>query len=176
MNPKNALFLSAALTAFVLAILFGVVTKITTAGNLQAAAAAEPTIAETATEEIIPTDIPAPTETAVPTTAAVLPPTPDEAALLAAKAIDRQDVYSVETFNYNGVDCYKVVFVSGDVVYIGMDQKVLEMTKLQVASTYTEPTQVVKKHRKTNNDNNNNNPDPNPKPPSDDHHDEGHDD
>ncbi|MEI7849310.1 MAG: hypothetical protein WCK35_26160 [Chloroflexota bacterium] len=171
MNPKNALFLSASLTAFVLAILFGVVTKITTTNSTLAAAAVAPTV-----EVIAATDIPAPTQelpqpTNLPAATAVTPATPEEAALLAAEAIKRQDVYSVETFNYQGVDSYKVVFVSGDVVYIGLDKKVLEMTKLQIASTYSEPAPAPKKNHKNNNNPAPSKPTPNPKPPSDDHSD-----
>jgi hypothetical protein len=172
MNPKNALFLSASLTAFVLAILFGVVTKITTTSSTLAAAAVAPTV-----EVVAATEIPAPIQelpqpTNLPAATAVTPATPEEAALLAAEAIKRQDVYSVETFNYQGVDSYKVVFISGDVVYIGLDKKVLEMTKLQIASTYSEPAPTPKKNHKNNND-----PAPSkPKPPSDDHNDDQNDD
>lgn len=181
MNPKNALFLSASLTAFVLAILFGVVTKITTTNSTLAAAAIAPTVeVVTATELPAPThELPQPTSLpAVTVVTAAAPATPEEAALLAAEAIKRQDVYSVESFNYQGVDSYKVVFVSGDVVYIGLDKKVLEITKLQIASTYSEPASTPKKNHKNNN---NNNPpsNPTPKPPSNDHsdhNDDSHDD
>ena len=164
MNPKNALFLSASLTAFVVAVLFGVVTKVTNS-NPQAAAAAPAAqvVAAQNTATSQPTDLPAPT--------AQVPPTPDEAAALAAAAINRQDVYSVETTTYQGVEGYKVVFSSGDVVYIGLDKLVLAKTKLQPAVVSVVPTQAPKKgHR--NNNNNNTQPKPPSPPPSggdDDH-------
>ena len=142
MNSKNALFLSASLTAFVLAILFGVVTKITTINSAQAAAPAateQAVVDPTATLDTpAPTDIPATATTAV----AVLPPTAEEAAGLAAAALNRQDVYSVETFSYNGADTYKVVFVTGDSVIIGMDRKVLSIAPPEVLAANA-PTPTV---------------------------------
>ena len=126
MNPKNALFLSASLTAFVLAVLFGVVTKVTNTPTVAAAAPVVQAATATATA-ILPTDVP--TEI-LPAATQQGPLGPEEAANLAAKAISRQDVYSVETFSYKGADSYKVVFSSGDIVYIGMDRMVLEKGNL----------------------------------------------
>jgi uncharacterized membrane protein YgcG len=54
-----------------------------------------------------------------------------DAVTLASQAINRKDVYSVESSTYKGVDAFKVVFTSGDVVYIGLDSTVLSKTKLQ---------------------------------------------
>ena len=150
MNPKNALFLSASLTAFVLAVLFGVVTKVS---NNTAQAAAVEAVAVQATAVVTNTPEPTleqPTELPVPTVQ--LPPTPEEAVQLAATAINRQDVYSVESLTYQGADAYKVVFSSGDIVYIGMDRAVLTKTKLQAAVVSVAPTQAPKKKNK-NNDN-----------------------
>ncbi len=148
MNPKNALFLSASLTAFVLSVLFGVVTKIS--NDTTQTAAAAPLVQATAviTNTAVPT-LEQPTDLPVPT--AILPPTPDEAALLAAEAINRQDVYSVETTTYQGAEAYKVVFSSGDIVYIGLNKQVLTKTKLQAAVVSVEPTQAPKKKNKANN-------------------------
>ena len=142
MNPKNALFLSASLTAFVLAVLFGVVTKVT---NTPTVAAAAPVV-QAATATIPPTGLPS--EEILPVATQQGPLGPEEAANLAAKAISRQDVYSVETFSYKGADSYKVVFSSGDIVYIGMDRMVLEMGKLQpVVISVDAPTSLPKKHK-----------------------------
>lgn len=166
MNPKNALFLSASLTAFVLAVLFGVVTKVTTTPSVAAAAP----VAQVATVTDLPTDVP--TEEILPAATVQGPLGPEEAATLAAKAISRQDVYSVETFTYNGADSYKVVFSSGDIVYIGLDRVVLEVTKLQpvAVNVAVDPTKPAKKH-KGGGDNSNTNPNQPPaptQPPSDD--------
>jgi uncharacterized membrane protein YgcG len=145
MNPKNALFISASLTAFVLAVLFGVVTKITTSSTQVAAAA--PVVQVAAAQDTATATQQQPTD--VPVATAQIPPTPDEAALLAAKAINRQDVYSVESSTYQGVQSYKVVFSSGDVVYIGLDKQVLAQTKLQPAVASVDSTQApTKQHRK----------------------------
>ena len=164
MNPKSALFISATLTAFVLAILFGVVTKIS--NTTQAAVA--PTQAEVQQVSVVqdlPTATDQPTETAVPT---VEPPLgPEAAAALAATAINNQAVYSVESTTYQGVNCYKVVFSTGEIVYIGLDKQVLVQTKLQASVVTIDPTPAPKKHKK-NNDNNNTNPPPANPPGGDD--------
>ena len=157
MNSKNALFLSAALTAFCLAILFAVVTKLTSISNTPVQAAAAVEVAANVEPTAEP-ELPTPTEvqpTAAPV-AAVLPSTPEEAAFVAAKSINRQDVYSVETFDCNGVSCFKVVFVSGDEVYVGLDHNVLAFTPTVVATvapsidtviTYVEPYVAPVKHK-----------------------------
>jgi len=139
MNPKIALFLSATLTAFVVATLSGVVNKVTSvsASNPTPIQAVVQQVATATLEQ--PTDLPAPT--------AQQPLGPEQAAALAAKAINRQDVYSVETSTYNNVDTYKVVFSSGDVVYIGMDSQVLAKTKLQPVVVNVQATKPPKKNR-----------------------------
>ena len=125
MNMKIALFLSATLTAFALAVLFGVVTHISSAQPVVAGAA--------------PTDPAANVSLVAPTADAPL--SPDQAAALAAAAINRQDVYSVETSTYQGLDCYRVVFSSGAVVNIGLDRQVLAVSTLQTVAASPSPTQ-----------------------------------
>jgi hypothetical protein len=126
MNPKSALFLSGTLTAFVVAVLFGVVSKVTSAPEAAVNSPVQAVVqqVDTATPEQ-PTALPSPTMQAAITVG------PEQAATLAAEAINRQDVYSVETSTYNGTEAYKVVFSSGDIVYIGLDAQVLAKTKLQ---------------------------------------------
>jgi hypothetical protein len=139
MNPKIALFLSATLTAFVVATLSGVVNKVTSV-SASDATPVQAVVQQVATATLEqPTDLPAPT--------AQQPLGPEQAAALAAEAINRQDVYSVETSTYNNVDAYKVVFSSGDVVYIGMDSLVLAKTKLQPAVVNVQATNPPKKNR-----------------------------
>ena len=50
---------------------------------------------------------------------------PQDAASLAAKAINRTDLYSIELADYQGAQAYKVTFSSGDIVYVGLDGQVL---------------------------------------------------
>ncbi len=135
----STLFVSAALTAFVLAILAGVVM---TLNNTAKAADVTPA---PAIAEALPTDIPN-TPTTEPTpapTAAILatPVSPEAAAGIAAQFMNKQDVYSVESATLEGANVYKVVFSSGDIVYVGLDGKVISTTKLQpVVVTNFEPT------------------------------------
>ncbi len=149
MNPKNALFLSASLTAFVLAVLFGVVTKVTTTPTVAAAALVAQVVAAT----MVP-NTETPTQEVLPSATVAGPLGPEEAAALAAKALGSEDVYSVETFSYKGTtDSFKVVFGSGAIVYMGLDRQVLEIGKLppvvvNVSAATTKPT---KKHRDDNN-------------------------
>jgi hypothetical protein len=146
MNHKNALFLSASLTAFVLAVLFGVVTKVY-GSNTQAANAAPvaPAVQAVVVQNTAVATLEQPTDMPVATVEAPL--TPEAAVELAVAAINRQDVYSVETSTYQGVESYKVVFSSGDIVYIGLDKQVLAKTKLQVA--VVSPTQAATKRVKS---------------------------
>ena len=122
MNPKFALFLSATMT-----VLFGVVTRISTTPAAESAA-----IAQAEPASLVAQQQPAP--------ASQTPLSPDQAAALAAAAINRQDVYSVETSIYQGVDGYRVVFSSGDVVTVGLDSQVLATSKLQAAVVSASPT------------------------------------
>jgi hypothetical protein len=50
---------------------------------------------------------------------------PQDAASIAAKALNRTDLYSIELADYQGTQAYKVTFSSGDIVYVGLDGKVL---------------------------------------------------
>ena len=130
MSTKIALFLSATLTAFALAVLFGVVTRLSSAQ----APVAEVAPATQVTAVSLVSEQPAPTTPA--------PLSPDQAATLAAAAINRQDVYSVETSVYQGLDCYRVVFSSGAVVSIGLDKQVLAISTLQSVAASPSPTQA----------------------------------
>jgi hypothetical protein len=124
---KSTLFISAALTAFVLAILAGVASAYQ---GIAAATevAAQVTSAPTEIQGVDPAiDPPAPTQPASVK--------PEEAAALAAKIMNKQDLYSVESATLNGVDAYLVTFSSGDLVYIGLDGQVLLVTKQQVTAS-----------------------------------------
>jgi len=75
----------------------------------------------------------APTATApapMPTTV-----TPEEASRIAARYLNRTDLYSVESAQFNGVSAYLVTFSSGDIVYVGSDGQILsvQLAKGQIA-------------------------------------------
>jgi uncharacterized membrane protein YgcG len=75
--------------------------------------------------------------TAIPTTQSVL--VPGDAAALAAKFLNRTDLYSIELSSYNSSQVYKVVFVSGDVAYVSMSGQVVGV----VMATPAAPPAVV---------------------------------
>ena len=53
--------------------------------------------------------------------------TPEEAAQIAARYLNRTDLYSVESAQFNGASAYLVTFSSGDMVYVGIDGQVLSV-------------------------------------------------
>lgn len=57
---------------------------------------------------------------AAPAAVAMPSVSPQDAASVAAKAINRTDLYSIELADYQGAQAYKVTFSSGDIVYISM--------------------------------------------------------
>ena len=125
---KSTLFVSAALTTFMLVMLFGVVsayqamtkTNPANVGNVAPVAQQQPV-----------SDVVESAPALVPTSQAA-PVTPEQAAQLAAQVISRTDLYSVETSKLNGVDAYLVTFSSGDLVYVGLTGQILSITKLPV--------------------------------------------
>ena len=73
-----------------------------------------------------------PTPTAPTATAPAPAPTtvtPQEAAQIAARYLNRTDLYSVESSQYNGASAYLVTFSSGDIVYVGTDGQVLAVQR-----------------------------------------------
>lgn len=154
---KSTLFLSAVLTAFVLAVLVGVVSAYQNV--VSASAVQQPTAASPAQNVSVPQ-----VQAAIPTaTAAML--TPEQAAALAAQVLGRDDLYSVETADFNGASSYLVTFSSGDLVYVSLAGQILSVGKIV-------PTVVVNDvtaHRKKSNDEQINIPRP-------DEHDDDHDD
>jgi hypothetical protein len=125
---KSTLFISAALTTFLLVMLFGVVSA------YQAMTKTNPVNVSTAVPEAQQQPVSSVVDTA--TALAPTPPaalvTPEQAAQLAAQVINRTDLYSVETSKLNGVDAYLVTFSSGDLVYVNLTGQILSITKLPV--------------------------------------------
>ncbi len=150
--PKKNLLISAALTAFILVIVTSIASAYqrvsatldtvnadaTAAARVEADAArqAEPiAVASVATEEIQVTL------------------THQEAALVAANFLEQTDLYSVENVIYEGIDSYKVVFSTGDTVYVGMSGDILGTEAAPVVTVITTTTT----NRKNNNNTSNNN-------------------
>jgi hypothetical protein len=137
---KSTLFISAILTTFMLAVLFGVVSAYQNSlGSTQEVAVQSP---PAAVVQVVDT----------PTPVQVTNITPEEAAAIASKVLNRTDLYSVEAAQLEGVDTYLVTFSSGDLVYVGMDGQVLSISKLAV-------TVVTQSNSTGGNGNNNNNND-----------------
>jgi hypothetical protein len=111
MLPKRTLFISTILTAFALAMLGGV-------GVALRQSSATPTAAPTA----------APVAAATATAVAL---SPQEAAALAGNVLSQKDIYSVESASINGINAYKVVFSSGQVVLVGLDGQILSVSQIQ---------------------------------------------
>lgn len=120
---KSTLFISAALTTFMLAVMFGVASayqKIVQMGvpteNAQQAQPTDVMVAAPATA----------------TSAATATMTLEEAAILASSVIGRTDLYAAENTQLEGVDAYLVTFTSGDLVYVSLDGKILSISKIPV--------------------------------------------
>ena len=123
---KSTLFLSAALTTFMLAVLFGVASAYQNVVK-SAQATSQPTAAAVAAT------------VGLQPTAGAAALTPEQAADLAAKVLGRTDLYSVETADLNGVSTYLVTFSSGDLVYVSPQGQILSI----VAATVTAVPPVV---------------------------------
>lgn len=118
---KSTLFISATLTAFMLAVLFGVVSAYQNGvSSTQELAVQSPPAAMV---EVV-------NAPSIPTQASMI--TPEEAAAIASKVLNRTDLYSVEFTQLDAVDAYLVTFSSGDIVYVGMDGQVLSISKIAV--------------------------------------------
>ena len=122
---KSTLFISAALTTFMLAVMFGVASAYQKI--VQTATATEATQQQTQQQAQ-----PANTMTSGTSSAVAGAMTIEQAADLASNVIGRTDLYAAENSQLNGVDAYLVTFSSGDLVYVGLDGKVLSISKMPV--------------------------------------------
>ncbi len=117
---KSTLFISAALTTFMLAILFGVASAYQNIVKSTQPMAAQPQ----PTAEVALISAPMPTQ--------VTSITPEEAATLASQVLNRTDLFSAEITQLDGVDVYLITFSSGDLVYVSFDGKILSFSKIAV--------------------------------------------
>ncbi|HQV63681.1 MAG TPA: hypothetical protein PKV19_06730 [Anaerolineales bacterium] len=116
---KSTMFISAALTTFMLAVMFGVASayqKIVQTGV--------PTEAAQQTQS---TDVAFGTSSTVAGSVSI-----EQAADLASNVIGRTDLYAAENAQLDGVNAYLVTFSSGDIVYVSLDGKILSISKLPV--------------------------------------------
>jgi hypothetical protein len=125
---KSTLFISAALTAFVLVVLGTV-----------AATFYKPVVSDNQTAAVA-TEAPVDPATETPVATQAVSVSPQQAADIAAQAMNATDLYSVEGTNYNGVNAYLVTFSSGATVVVGSDGQVLLVTMAQ-ATTVSAPVQ-----------------------------------
>lgn len=119
---KSVTFISAALTAFVLAMLAGVVYAYNNGFSVSSLFSSQQ---QTSTQSSVSLPLMAPTASSV---------APRDAAAEAAKFLNRTDLYSVQLANYNGTQTYEVTFASGDIAYVSMSG--------QVVGVAAAPTQV----------------------------------
>lgn len=115
---KSTLFISAALTTFMLAMMFGVASayqKIVQTG-----------ISTGTSQQVQPAN------GLAATSAASTGMTLEEAATLASSVIGRTDLYAAENTQLDGVDVYLVTFSSGDLVYVSLDGKIVSISKIPV--------------------------------------------
>lgn len=127
---KSTPFISAALTTFMLVMLFGVVSAYQTVmrTNSQPTAESFAPVVQQPVSGV--SDVASP-----PPPAQIAQFTPEQAAQFAAKVIGRTDLYSVEVTMWNGVQAYLVTFSSGDLVYVSPSGQILAITQLQTFST-----------------------------------------
>ena len=130
---KSTLILSIILTGVVLALLFVLVSTykkvVATAvpgGATQAAEQAQPAQQQLPVQNLA--DVPAAGNVRI-----------YDAAAAAAKVLGRTDVYITEYAQLNGADVYLVSFLSGDLVYVGLDGQVISTSKQDPIGTY-QPT------------------------------------
>ena len=79
---------------------------------------------------------------------------PEQAAQVAAQVVGRNDLLSAESSNVNGQNAYKITFISGDVVYVGLDGQVLSVVMApQAITVQAQPAQRLAKKNNSGSNN-----------------------
>jgi hypothetical protein len=112
---KSLIFISAALTTFVMAVLGGVTHAYTI---LKAATPSAQQANFSASQQLL---------ASVADPVQIQSVSPQDAAAVAAKFLGRADLYSVELADFNGAQTYKVTFSSGHIVYVSLIRQVLDV-------------------------------------------------
>lgn len=126
---KSTLVISAMLTMFLMATMFGVtsayqqIVKNNAKSAVSSVTVAQPAVAAT-----------------VPPVAQTLVVTPEQATTIAIDFLGDTNVYSVETVVYEGVPAYLVTFSSGDLVYVSSSGQILANTKLAPIVVAAQPS------------------------------------
>ena len=131
---KSTIFISAVLSTFALAMLYGVVLAYRNISNTNEVSALA---VDTATS--------APTGEPVATPVVL---TPEEAAQLAVQVTGNSNLLSAESSNVNGVNAYKIIFTNNDVVYVGLDGQILSVQIAPVVNVVQAP--VIHKEKSNN--------------------------
>lgn len=124
---KSTLFVSAMLTVFLMATMFGVVSayqQVVKKGNLSSNQKPVQEASQVMNSNF-PT-APVATESAAPMVVS-----PEEATTIAVEFLGDSNVYSVEVVDYEGAPTYLVTFSSGDLVYVNSTGVVVANTKLE---------------------------------------------
>ena len=132
---KSTIFISAVLTTFALVMLYNVASAYRS--NQNASEVAATTVEPTATLAPEPTNEPSPTPVSL---------SPEEAANLATQVVGNSNLLSAESSNVNGVDAYKITFTNNDVIYVGLDGRILSV---QVAPVVVNVA-IPEKHKNNN--------------------------
>jgi uncharacterized protein YpmB len=122
---KRALFLSVAITTFILVIVGGVFSIYRALASTGVPVAQVQPVSQAIAPEI---NVPI----AVPTLQQV---TPEQAAAIAAEYLGQEDIYAVESAMLESVTVYRVTFSSGYIVYVGLDGQILRAEKPQESIT-----------------------------------------
>ena len=122
---KSTLFVSAMLTVFLMATMFGVVSayqQVVKNNELTSAQSSQKTISQ-----------PVSVVLAVPTATEMAPlvVTAEEATTIAVNFLNDPMVYSVEVVDYQGAPTYLVTFSSGELVYVSSEGVVVANTQVQ---------------------------------------------
>lgn len=120
---KSTLFISAALTTFMLAIMFGVASAYqkVVQNSIPAAVVAQAQPTDVVLPTVTATDMSIPTSTTF---------TVEQAATLASDVLGRTDLYTGEIAMLDGVQTYLITFSSGDLVYVSMTGQIISITKI----------------------------------------------
>ena len=122
---KLVMTISAGVTAFILALTAGAVYVSRNLTTTVAVAQAQQPASQQSSMVPVAAD-PAVVPPAAPTVVANV--AAQDAASIAAKYLNRTDLYSVELATFQGAQTYKVTFSSGHIVYVSLQGQVLSST------------------------------------------------
>jgi len=135
---KSSIFISAVLTTFALVVLYGVVSAY---HGMAITATTLPPVTATSTPEATTST---PEQTSL---------TPEQAGQLAAQVLGHNDLLSAESSSVNGTNAYKIIFISGDIVYVGLDGQILSIQAApKVITIQAQPTKRTAKNNHTGGD------------------------